>query len=101
MDTIIPETRSEVKVILPPKMVLDTLSSKDASTHQIWDSYLKKYRRYDQDTIILEMRSEVKVTVTQKWLATLRHSKMHPQTDLGIPNSNNIGDTFWTQLFLK
>ena len=35
------ERRSEVKVIIDPKMVLDTLSSQDASTHQILDSYLK------------------------------------------------------------
>ena len=35
------ERRSEVKVNIDPKMVLDTLSSQDASTHQILDSYLK------------------------------------------------------------
>ena len=40
-DMIIPETRSEVKVSSDPKMVLDTLSSQDASTHQSLDSYLK------------------------------------------------------------
>ena len=33
-----------------PKMVRDTPSSKDASTHQIWNSYLKEYRRYAPDT---------------------------------------------------
>ena len=27
-------------------MVCDTQSSQDASTHQIWNSYLKEYRRY-------------------------------------------------------
>ena len=31
-------------------MVRDTLSSQDASTHQIWNSYLKEYRRYAPDT---------------------------------------------------
>ena len=31
-------------------MVCDTLSSQDASTHQIWNSYLKEYRRYGPDT---------------------------------------------------
>ena len=41
MDTKILETRSEVKVNSDPKMVLDTLSSQDASTNQILDSYLK------------------------------------------------------------
>ena len=33
-----------------PKMVRDTPSSQDASTHQIWNSYLKEYRRYAPDT---------------------------------------------------
>ena len=31
-------------------MVCDTLPSQDASTHQIWNSYLKEYRRYAPDT---------------------------------------------------
>ena len=46
---IILKTRSEVKVSYP-KMVCDTPSSQDASTHQIWNSYLKEYRRYAPDT---------------------------------------------------
>ena len=52
-----------------PKMVCVTLlSSQDAFRHQIWNSYLKEYRRYAPDTMqFLEIRSEVKfkVTVTQ------------------------------------
>ena len=31
-------------------MVRDTLPSQDVSTPQIWNSYLKKYRRYGPDT---------------------------------------------------
>ena len=31
-------------------MVCDTPSPQDASTHQIWNSYLKEYRRYGPDT---------------------------------------------------
>ena len=31
-------------------MVRDTPPSQDASTHQIWNSYLKEYRRYGPDT---------------------------------------------------
>ena len=46
-------------------MASDTPPSQDAYTHQIWDSYLKEYKRYAQNTIILKTRSEVKVTVTQ------------------------------------
>ena len=71
-------------------MVRDTLSSQDASTHQIWNSYLKWYKRYAPDMIILKTRSEVKVTVTRKCYATLRHPKMHPHTKFGIPTSKNI-----------
>ena len=47
-------------------MVCDTLPSKDAYTHQIWNSYLKEYKRYVPDTKILKTRLEVKVTVTKK-----------------------------------
>ena len=47
-------------------MVCDTPSSQDASTNQIWNSYLKEYKRYALDTIILKTRSEVKVTLTPK-----------------------------------
>ena len=43
-------------------MVRYTPSSQDASTHQIWNSYLKEYNRYAPDTIILKTRSEVKVS---------------------------------------
>ena len=82
-----------------PEMVCDTPSSQDAFTHQIWNSYLKEYRRYSPDTLILKTRSEVKfkVTVTQKWHATLRHPKMHPHTKFEIPISNNIRDMHKTQ----
>ena len=54
-------------------MVLDTSSSQDASTHQIWDSYLKQYKRYVPDTIILENRSEVKVTDTLPFKDAITH----------------------------
>ena len=36
------------------EMVCDTRRSHDASAHQIYDSYLKEYRRYAPDTIILK-----------------------------------------------
>ena len=35
------ETRLEVKVKVTVTKLRDTLSSQDASTFQIWDSYLK------------------------------------------------------------
>ena len=73
-------------------MVRDTLSSQDASTHQIWDSYLKKCRRYAPHMIILEVRSKVnKVTLTQKWYATHYHPKMFPHNKFWIPTSKNVG----------
>ena len=74
-------------------MVCDTPSSQDAFTHQIWNSYLKEYRRYAPNSMqFLEIRSEVKfkVTVTQLWYVTLRHPKMHPHTKFEIPTSNNM-----------
>ena len=87
-------------------MVCDTPQSQDASTHQIWNSYLKEYRRYAPDkkrdgrtdiVITIKTKSEVKVTVTRKWYATLGHPKMHPHTKFGIPTSNNIGDMHRTK----
>ena len=64
------------------KMVFDTPPSQDESTHPIaiWDSYLKKYRRYAPDTIFLETRSEVNVTVTKNGYTTYIHPKMHQYT---------------------
>ena len=49
----------------------------------------------------LETTSEVKfkVTVTQLWLATLRHHKMHSYTKFEIPTSNNTRDMLWARLF--
>ena len=39
-------------------MVCDTTSSQDVFTHQSWNSYLKKYRRYAPDSLqFLETRS--------------------------------------------
>ena len=34
-----------------PKMVCDTRPFQDAFTHEIWNSYLKEYRRYAPDTM--------------------------------------------------
>ena len=50
LDTIFLKTRSEVKVHSDLKMVRDTPLSQDASTHQIWNSYLNDYRIYAPDT---------------------------------------------------
>ena len=64
-DTIIIKTRSKV-MVSDPEMLCDTPPSQDASTHQIWNSYLKECKRYAPDTIILKTRSDVMVTVTRK-----------------------------------
>ena len=66
------------------------ISIQRCNIQQIWDSHLKLYKRYVLDTIILQTRSEVKVKVTQKWYETLRHQKLHPHTNFGIPTFNNI-----------
>ena len=84
-------------------MLRDTPPSQDASTHQIWNSYLKEYRRYAPDTkrdgrtdsvIAIKIRSEpkVKVTLTQKLYATLCHPMVHPHTKFGSITSKNIGN---------
>ena len=47
------------------KIICETPPCQDAYAHQIWNSYLKEYKRYARNTKILTTRSEVKVTVTQ------------------------------------
>ena len=90
-------------------MVCDILPSQDASTHVIWNSYLKEYRSFAPDLMpILETRSEVKVTVTRKWNVTIRHFKMHSHTELpskmhlhtkfGIPILKNVRDVLQTRI---
>ena len=90
-------------------MVCHILPSQDASTHLIWNSYLKEYRRFAPDLIlILETRSKVKVTVTRKWKVTIRHFKMHSRTKLpsnvhlhtkfGIPSLKNVRDVLQTKI---
>ena len=73
---------------------------------QIWNSYLKEYRRYALDTkrdgrmdivITIKTKSGAKVTMTRKWYMTLCHPKMHLHTKFGIPTSKNIGDMHPTQ----
>ena len=61
-------SKNQVKgrVYSEPNMERSTLTSQDSYTYQIWNSYLKEYKRYAMDTIILKTRSEIKVKVTQK-----------------------------------
>ena len=81
-------------------MICDTPLSQYAFTNQIWNSYLKEYRKYAPDSMqFLETRSEVKVTVTQLWYTTLPLLKMHPHTKFEIPTSNDIRDMLRTGLF--
>ena len=84
-------------------MVCDILPSQDASTHLIWNSYLKEYRSFAPDSMpILETRSKVKVTLTGKWNVTIRHSKMHSHTKLpskfGIPTLKKVKDVLQTRI---
>ena len=82
-------------------MICDTPLSQDAYTHQVWDSYLKEYKRYAPDSMqFLETRSEVRfmVTVTQLWYETLCPPKMHPHIKFEIPTLNskrNAADTIF------
>ena len=90
-------------------MVCDILPSQDASTHLIWNSYLKEYRGFAPDLMpILETRSKVEVTVTRKWNVTIRHFKMHSHTKLpskvhlhtkfGNPTLKNVEDVLKTRI---
>ena len=69
-------------------MVRDTPPSQDASTHKIWSSYLKEYRRYALDTkgyrrtdivIIIKTKSEVKVPLCVRCISPIFF-------EVGIPN---------------
>ena len=75
------------------------IATRDAFSHQIWNFYLKEYKRSAPDKLILKTRSEVRVKVilTRKWYVTLRHPRMHFHTKFGIPTSKNIGDMHQTQ----
>ena len=55
-------------------MLHDTPLFQDASTHQIWNTYLKEYKRYAKDTIILK---KGQCNSDRKWYATLSDPKMH------------------------
>ena len=80
-------------------MVCDTPPFQDAFTHEIWNSYLKEYRRYAPDSVhFLETKLDVKfkVTVAQLWYGTLSHPKIHPHIKFEIPSSNNIRDMLQT-----
>ena len=80
-------------------MICDTPPFQDAFTQEIWNSYLKEYRRYAPDSMqFLETKLEVKlkVTVTQLWYWTLIHPKMHSHTKFEIPTSNNMRDMLRT-----
>ena len=81
-------------------MVLNSSSSQDGSTHQIYDSYLNQNRRYVLDIFILEMRSG-QGHGDPKWYSTVRHPKMHSHTTFGIPILNNVGDMLRSQLLKK
>ena len=48
-------------------------------------------------TIKTKSEIKVKVTVTRRWYAKLRHSKMHPHIKFGISTSTNIGDMHRTR----
>ena len=74
---------------MTPKCFM-TLSSQDAATHQIWDSYLKEYRICTRLDVDSQKLGQVKVTMTQGWNMTLHHPKMHQQSKFGIPSSNNM-----------
>ena len=58
------------------------IATRYAFIHQIWNFYLKEYKKFAPGTIILKTSSEVKVNVTEirKWYVTLGHPRMHLHT---------------------
>ena len=84
------ETMSHGKI--DPEAVCDTLQPQDVSTHQMWGSYVKLYRRYTPDMVPLELLPEIKVTVTHKQSGKISNSRIYLHTKFGIPMSNNIED---------
>ena len=91
------QVKGQVSGHSDPNMVRSTPPSQDSYTYQMWNSYLKEYKRYAMGTIILKTRSEIKVKVTQKWYVTIHQPKMHLHTKIGIPISKNTGDMHQTQ----
>ena len=100
LDTIILQTRSEVKFKVTQKWYVTLHHPK---LHQPTKLGIPTFnnKRYALDMIFLKTRPEVKVTVTCKWYKTLHHPKMHSHTKFGIPISNNKRDMLLTQLLLK
>ena len=84
-----------------PETVCDTLQPQDVSTHQMWGSYVKLYRRYAPDMVPLELLPEIKVTVTHKQSGILSNPRMYLHTKFGIPMSNNIEDILWRLVILE
>ena len=83
-------------------MVCESPPFQDAFTHEIWNSFLKEYRRYAPDSMqFLETRSEVKfkVIVIQLWYRTLRHPTMQQHTKFEISTSNNVREMLRTWSF--
>ena len=101
---IIPKTLGQSQSYSDLKMVYDTLPFEDAFTHQIWNSYLKEYRRYAPDSMpILESKSEVKIKVkeTPRIVCDTASSKIYAHTRFWIPTSNNRKEMRQTQILLK
>ena len=99
LDTIILQTRSEVKIKVTQKWNV-TLRHQKLHPHTIVGiPTFNNIRDILRTQFFLKTRSEV--TVTHKWYKTLHHPKMHSHTKIGIPISNNIRDMLLTQLLIK
>ena len=73
-----------------------TLNHPKINPRNILDSYFKKYEvcsghDYSRNEVVGQGHSD------PKWKTTLRHPKMQPNTKLGIPTSQNIGDMHQTR----
>ena len=102
LETIILKTRSEVKVTVTRKWYA-TLRHPKMHPHikfgiptskNIGDMHQTRSGMEGLTDIVITIKIKpdvkVKVTLTQKWYVTLRHPKMYPHTNFGIPTSKNI-----------
>ena len=81
-------------------MVCDTPPSKDVSTHQIWNSYLKEYRRYAPDTkrdgrtLLLLQKLSQRSRLRSQWSKNgTRHSAI--QRCIHTPNLEFLPQRIW------
>ena len=81
-------------------MVRNTLPSQDASTHQIWNSYLKEYRRYAPD-MKRDGRTEGHCDYYKNWVRGQGQDNSDPKMVRGTPPSQDASTNQIWNSYLK